>query len=53
MIVKTWRFSAPWRESEQEQWFQEMSRKGLHLLVQVNGGSRYGSIYGYGGQTQP
>lgn len=33
MIVKKWRFFAPWRESEQEQWFQEMSRKGLHLLA--------------------
>lgn len=32
MIVKKWRFFAPWRESEQEQWFQEMSRTGLHLL---------------------
>lgn len=32
MVVKKWRFFPPWRETEQEQWLQEMSRAGLHVL---------------------
>lgn len=32
MIVKKKRFFPPWREAEHEQWLQQMSREGLHLL---------------------
>lgn len=32
MIVKKQRFFPPWREAEHQQWLQQMSREGLHLL---------------------
>lgn len=32
MIVKKQRFFPPWREAEHQQWLQNMSREGLHLL---------------------
>ena len=32
MIVEKRRFFPPWREAEHQQWLQQMSREGLHLL---------------------